>query len=220
MKKIIKKNQVIITALAIMIAVAGYINYSDTKFGLDKKEAKDTIATDAVDEKETALETVLDTDEDTDKALKDIQSLDTDITDETVAKGGKQVENPGEAVLTAASNYVAQAKISREQVRSSNKETLLGIIDNKNISDEEKQDAVASMVEMTDLAEKEAAAESLLEAKGFENIVVNLTGDTVDVVVPSEQLEPEQRAQIEDIVKRKTGVEGEKIVITPMTTEK
>lgn len=218
MKKIIKKNQVIITALAIMIAVAGYINYSDTKFGLDKKGTKDAIATDVTkDGKETALEEMLDTD----NALKDIESLDNDITDETVAKEGEQdVENPGEAVLTAASNYVAQAKLSREQVRSSNKETLLGIINNEKISDEEKQDAIASMVEMSDLAEKEAAAESLLKAKGFENVVVNLTGDTADVVAPADQLEDEQRAQIEDIVKRKTGVEGSKIVISPMTTEK
>ena len=37
MKRILKKNQIIITALAIMIAVAGYINYKD----LVSKHAKD-----------------------------------------------------------------------------------------------------------------------------------------------------------------------------------
>ncbi len=42
MKKIFKKNQVIITALAIMIAVAGYINYSDSKFGTSKQKKEDT----------------------------------------------------------------------------------------------------------------------------------------------------------------------------------
>ena len=79
---------------------------------------------------------------------------------------------------------MAQAKISREQVRSANKETLLEIINNANISDEQKQEAVASMVQMTDLAEQEEAAELLLEAKGFENVVVNLTSDSADVIVP------------------------------------
>ena len=75
------------------------------------------------------------------------------------------------------------------------------------------------MVNMTDLAEKEEAAELLLQAKGFEHAVVNLTGDTADVVVSASELDDAKRAQIEDIVKRKTGVEGENIVITPMNQE-
>ena len=63
---------------------------------------------------------------------------------------------------------------------------------------------------------REAAAEMLLEAKGFENAVVNLTGETADVVVPEADLEDSRRAQIEDIVKRKTGIAPENIVITPL----
>ena len=73
------------------------------------------------------------------------------------------------------------------------------------------------MVAMTELTEKEAAAELLLEAKGFENVVVNLTGETADVVVPDIDLEDAKRAQIEDIVKRKTGVAAENIIITPLS---
>ena len=72
------------------------------------------------------------------------------------------------------------------------------------------------MVQMTEIAEKEAAAEMLLEAKGFENAVVNLTGETADVVVPQADLEDSKRAQIEDIIKRKTGIAPENIVITPL----
>lgn len=62
---------------------------------------------------------------------------------------------------------MAQARISREQIRSQNKETLLEIINNEELGQEEKQAAVDSMVTMTDQIEKEAAAESLLEAKGL-----------------------------------------------------
>ena len=70
--------------------------------------------------------------------------------------------------------------------------------------------------QFTDVSEKEAAAEMLLEAKGFENAVVNLTGETADVVVPEADLEDAKRAQIEDIIKRKTGIAAENIVITPL----
>ena len=128
--------------------------------------------------------------------------------------------SPGEAVLTGASDFAAQAKVSREQVRSQNKADLQAIISNKDISEEEKQNAINTMVSMTDLTEKEAAAELLLEAKGFENVIVNLTGETADVVVPDADLEDAKRAQIEDIVKRKTGVAAESIVITPLSQSK
>lgn len=211
MKKIFKKNQVIITALAIMIAVAGYINYSDSKFGVSKPKKEDT--------KETASETQ--------KIVEEIESLDYDITDETamleenqkVQETQEKAETPGEAVLTGSSNFVAQAKVNREQVRSANKETLLEIINNENLGEEQKQDAVNSMVNMTNLAEQEEAAELLLEAQGFSNIVVNLTGDSADVIVPKEYMEDARRAQIEDIVKRKTSVPAENIVITPLEGE-
>ena len=129
-------------------------------------------------------------------------------------------EHRGEAVLTTASTYMAQARIEREQTRSQNKETLLGIINNAALSEEERQSAVQSMVELTDAVEKEAAAELLLEAKGFEDVVVNLSGETVDVIVPATELADDQRAQIEDVIKRKTGVEVANIVITPMGGEK
>ena len=199
-KKKFRKNQVIITALAIMIAVAGYINYADS-----------TLSTKGTADGTTA---------DTSTVLKDISSLDTDITDEVDAGDSSRTitETPGEAVLAGASTYMAQARIDREQIRSQNKDTLNEIINNTNLSEIERQSAVQSMVEMTELVEKESATELLLEAKGFTDVVVNLTGETADIVVPMKEVTEEQRAQIEDIVTRKTGIGVENIVITPMSS--
>ena len=218
MKKIFKKNQIIITALAVMIAAAGYISYSDSKLKTTDTSSK------------TGSEKTQETDStvDMDSVLQEIESLDMDITDETVASSedndstettDTSLDTPGEAVLTGASTYMAQAKINREQIRSQNKETLLEIINNSQLSEEERQSAIASMVSMTEMVEKEAAAELLLEAKGFPDVVVNLTGETVDVVVPSTSVDDASRAQIEDIVKRKTGIAAENIVISPMSGE-
>ena len=196
-----------------MIAVAGYINYSDSHLGMDSALKKGT------DSEKASAETK--------EIVEEIESLDYDITDETALleeneKVAEKTENtgeeetPGEAVLTGSSNFVAQAKVNREQVRSANKETLLEIINNENLGEEQKQEAVNSMVNMTDLAEQEEAAELLLDAQGFSNVVVNLTGDSADVIVPKEYMEDARRAQIEDIVKRKTSVPAENIVITPL----
>ena len=205
MKKIMKKNQVIITSLAILIAVAGYLNFADVDLGFKDKETS-TDSSSILDDVDYDL-----TDE---TALLDENGADsslTDVQDQTTS-------TPGEAVLTAASDFAAQAKLSREQIRSQNKDTLNEIINNTNLSETERQSAVQSMVEMTELVEKESATELLLEAKGFNDVVVNLTGETADIVVPMKEVTEEQRAQIEDIVTRKTGIGVENIVITPMSS--
>ena len=203
MKKILKKNQVIITSLAVLIAVAGYLNFADVDLGLKNKEASA--------DSSSILEDV-DYDLTDETALLDENGADsslTDVQDQTTS-------TPGEAVLTAASDFAAQAKLSRAQIRSQNKADLQAIINNQDLGDDQKQEAVSTMVSMADLTEKESAAELLLEAKGFENVIVNLTGETADVVVPEADLTDAKRAQIEDIVKRKTGIAPENIVITPL----
>lgn len=200
MKKIMKKNQVIITSLAILIAVAGYLNFADVDLGFKDQETS------------TDSSSIL---EETEYDITD----ETALLDENRADGAEELETtgtPGEAVLTGVSDFAAQARLSREQVRSQNKADLQEIIGNADISEEKKQEAISTMVSMTELTEKEAAAELLLEAKGFENVIVNLTGETADVVVPDADLEDSRRAQIEDIVKRKTGIAAENIVITPL----
>lgn len=204
MKKIMKKNQVIITSLAILIAIAGYLNFADVDLGFQDKEA-------SADSSSILDEVSYDLTDET--ALLDENGL-TEATDETETE---DTSTPGEAVLTGSTNFAAQAKLSREQIRSQNKADLQEIINNEGISDDQKQEAINTMVSMTELTEKEAAAELLLEAKGFENVVVNLTGETADVVVPDIELEDAKRAQIEDIVKRKTGVAAENIIITPLS---
>ncbi|MDO4268970.1 MAG: SpoIIIAH-like family protein, partial [Eubacteriales bacterium] len=132
------------------------------------------------------------------------------------------MENPGEAVLTSGltvSDYISGVQLNREQIRAKNKETLNGIINNANIQEAAKQEAIQTMIAMTAVSEKENAAETLLMAKGFADPVVSLTDGKVDVVINAAAITDQQRAQIEDIVKRKTEVGAEDIVITLLNLE-
>ena len=118
MKRIFKKNQIIITTLAVMIAIAGYLNYSGVLFDGTKNDTTRTNADLANQE------------------LLDISEEDLETGTDDILSNDSEVEGiPGEAVLTGtgAETTVAQAKVSREQVRSQNKETLQSIIDNTNI---------------------------------------------------------------------------------------
>ena len=138
-----------------MIAIAGYLNYSGRLFGAKEDGAKEASAGTANQE------------------LLDISAEDLE-TDGEIASNDSEVEGtPGEAVLTSgeAENTVAQAKVAREQMRSQNKETLQAIIDNANISEEEKKDAIAQMLQMTQLSEQEVAVETLMHRKAFLNLL-------------------------------------------------
>ena len=219
MKKIAKKNQIVIATLAVMIAAAGYMNYSGKLFP-NKTKTQEINS-------ELANKELLDiSDEDASVSSGDMKSQEGDSGSGADSNAGSTDDGsvdgtPGEAVLTngSVSSVVSQAKVSREQVRSKNKETLQNIIDNKNLSAEEKEKAVNQMVQMTETAEKESAAESLLAAKGFHNSVVSITDDQADVIVGASELSDANRAQIEDIVTRKTGVAAQNIVINPVNAD-
>lgn len=234
MKKSLKKNQIIITALALMIAVAGYVSY--TRNNLDGTAAEEASADISKDSFEISDDTIMEGDifTDTDDGSLDV-AMSTETTREDVAMNEESVTtdatqtaetgsdvNPGEAVLTSSTisnvDFAAEMKLAREQVRAKNKETLLGIVNSTTLTDEQKQAAVDEMISLTDTAEREAAAEMLLEAKGFTDVVVSITDNAVDVVLDMGDVTDAKRAQIEDIVKRKTNISAENIIITPIET--
>ena len=188
MKKIVKKNQLIITTLAVIIAVAGYVNYTGQYITTTKDNAK-TVSNTA-------------------KNASQSQAKD-DITD------------VGEAVLTNAQvgNYVAKAKLEREQTHSKAKDTLEEIIKDKTVKDSVKQDAVDKLATLAEQMEMETATENLLGAKGFLNSIVTIQNGNVDVLVNLKDVSKVERSQIEDIVTRKTGCKLENVVITSIKTE-
>lgn len=229
MKNILKKNQLMITALAIMIAIAGYLQFTGTN--LDKEDYVQT-SVDAqnsgqVGVEEFAAENVMDDyslEGLLDLSQEDIESLDSDenlvvdnyLEDDMEVVTPEDGEIPGDAVFTGTASVTvfSEAKMLKEQVRAKNKETLLEIINSTTLSDDQKQNAVDAMVEMTTIAEREMGAEILLEAKGFSDVVVSISESGVDVVVNATELTDVQRAQIEDIVKRKADVGAENIIIS------
>lgn len=214
-KPVFKKNQMIITALAAMIAVAGYLNYSGTRLDESLLSANSSAVEDVEAgnmAEDISSEDVYAATGETDYA--DIESLDEDVD---VAETGGSVGETVMANSTVGVGLVSEAKVTREQTRSKNKEILMELINSTNVTEEQKQSAIDEMVEMTDVAEKELAAETLLVAQGFDEVVVSIYDSCADVVVSSAQVSDAQRAQIEDIVKRKTGIEAANITITPVT---
>jgi stage III sporulation protein AH len=255
MKNIFKKNQIIIVALAIMIIIAGYLNYSDRNNNdetntadFDNGQVLDYDTSDATAEDndlQSDLISLLDDEEDVaagegeevvteEEANADQETeavVTSDMSEEeqlAVSDTGEVVaENedtaaPGEAILVSTSipaNYFATAKLAREQLRAKSRETLNSIIDNVNLSKEDKADAVAALINLTALAEKEFNTEIALEAKGFSDAVVTFGEDNVEVIINATSINEQDVAQIQDIVTRNTEVDVSKVVITPVVKE-
>ena len=201
MKKIFKKNQIMVTVLAILIVIAGYLKYTDANFNNKNKEV-----TNEIYESTYGTDDILSNGE--------IASLDENETGEAVEETTLQ---PGEAVMTSSklTDFIIQARIDREQIRSKNKETLLKVINDETVSEKEKTSAVEAMVEITKSSELENTIETLLEAKGFSNVIVTVSDNQVDVIIDEQEITDQKRAQIEETIKRKTDISADKIVITP-----
>lgn len=236
MKKFARKNQWIITALAVLIAVAGYLNFTGeeiNKNGLknvmslsgkqtaapeEQAQAENEAAADGKEEKKQTKESK----ETSAKTTTDISAEDNG-EDYTVADSGElksaSEENPGEAVMVSNSlgaDYFSSAKLSREQSRAKNKETLMTIINNDKIASKDKKSAIDQVAQLTKDAQMESAAELMLEAKGFTDSVVSIEKGSADVIVNAGELTQQQLAQITDIVTRKTNISADHIVITPV----
>lgn len=195
MKKIFKKNQLIITSLAIMIAVAGYLNFSgkDVSMISDKKEAMEQQNGEIAD---------------VSAPLEDTLNEKADVSDSEI----------GEAVLTSANvkSYVSNAKLNREQSHAKAKENLESVINNETLSESQKHEAIDQLARLSDRLEKQTSAEEMLGAKGFLNSVVTMNDDSVDVMVANQDISEVSRVQIEDIVSRTCGYDLDQIVITKM----
>ena len=239
MKKFARKNQWIITALAVLIAVAGYLNFTGeeiNKNGLknvmslsgkqtaapeEQAQAENEAAADGKEEKKQTKES-----KETSAKTPTDSSAEDNGEDYTVADSGElksaSEENPGEAVMVSNSlgaDYFSSAKLSREQSRAKNKETLMTIINNDKIASKDKKSAIDQVAQLTKDAQMESAAELMLEAKGFADSVVSIEKGSADVIVNAGELTQQQLAQITDIVTRKTNISADHIVITPVAVK-
>ncbi|MBQ1173113.1 MAG: SpoIIIAH-like family protein [Lachnospiraceae bacterium] len=275
-KKLWKRNQIMITALALMIAIAGYLNFTGkqidedvlftTSAQFEEADAEtveetmnnnlledatvtydETSLYDISDEDDTYYTEIESLDEDFDVASMEgmdeeeaemFADADLDMSDETMEtnaesasavieeipeteqadSSSQNVDIPGEAVFTNTMSVtsLAEANLIKEQTRAQNKAVLLDIINNENVSEAAKQDAINSMIALTDVAQKECDAMVMLQAKGFSENVVSINGEYADVCIGMNELSQVQIAQIEDIVKRKTGIPAENITISPV----
>ena len=238
------KNQMVITALALMIAVAGYLNFSGKDLSLlsetmtkeqAKSEEKDEVALAELGDDDMLVE-VDDTEVTTQQDVSQAEDANGGESLETAAKEtdsdkefsavddleisekvDDEIEDTVSVSASSVANSIMQAQLTKEQNRSKNKEMLMEIVNSADATAKQKEDAANQILQLSEFMEKEAATQEVLAAKGYKDCMVSMSEESVDVAVNAETLSDVDRAKIEDVVQRKTGMQMQNIVISTYT---
>ena len=197
MKKIaiIKKKEVLLGVLAIFFMLVGFFSYNP----IIKKEYSRIADIQNYSESSLGEATLV--------SGNDV--IEEDATTDTTT------ENPSEEIETSAeTDYFLEARMARDNTYSENVEIYEKILENTNVSSDQKAIAQNEIANITNEKKTIQTAESLIKMKGFENVVIFKNNSGVSVIVRSDVLLQEQVAQIQNIIEREFQIEGKNINIT------
>jgi len=114
----------------------------------------------------------------------------------------------------AEEDFFAASALNRTKARDEAMEVLHTVVDAGTDQEASKQ-ALADISRISADIEKEANIETLIKAKGFSDCIAVISGDTLNIVVKSEdKLLPNEVAQIKEIAYKSADVLPDNVVIT------
>lgn len=126
-----------------------------------------------------------------------------------------QVVETGAGGYTYA-GYFTSYRSDRQSTRDQELLYYDAIILSESSSQESIQEAESKKLEIIAKMESELVMEGLIKSKGFEDAVVAISNNNINVIVKSVALEANEVSQIVSIVKEQTGKGIDNIVIIPV----
>ena len=222
MKKLLKKNQVVVYVIALMLVVAGYLNFttnneqaletslqmeSDDMQIADIGDAKLANSDDVVTGNAENQEKKEEEGKNQNKAEnsiqeKTIENTEENTNNENAAKGNTIVQTSG-TNTKEASDYFVKSKLERDKMYSQMLETYENVLNSSNSLETQKQSATDEIKKINEIKNSIMVCENLISTKGFNNNIVFVNGESISVIIGSEQeLTKEQVAQIQNIISR------------------
>ena len=232
MKQILKKNQIIISVIAIMLIAAGYMNYT----GNEKQALETAVLTDSekyagIGDATLVSANVADnndlvnnneaqniTDESTknedkkDKIKSNEQNTEIKENDENVAKN--EINTSTTVTENSGDQYFAELRLERDKMYSQMLESYQKILSNNQISETQKEISENEIKKINDTRNAIMIAENLIKNKGFQDLIIFINGDSISIIVKAKELKEEQIAQIQNIISRELKGEIENIHIS------
>ena len=209
MKSIFKKNQVIISVIAIMLIAAGYMSYKTNNENVMKTSL-------LMDEEEYAGlgDAQLVSSEAVSNNMENVQENETTSENMNSVNSDENVEVVDTVAKEKISSYFTESRLERDKMYSQMLESYQKILENNQISDTQREIAQQEVKKINDIRNALMISENLIKNKGFEDIIIFVNGNSVNVVIKAKDLEKEQIAQIQNIVMRELEEDIENIHIS------
>ena len=227
MKNILKKNQIIIYVIAIMLMTAGYLNYTtnngenSVQTSLDIEAKDDSKLADIGDATLVSSNDILTGDAEENKL--DVNKTNKNNTtnsaqDQTNStnsiKTNEALEETSSSV-NSKSEYFTKSKLERDNMYSQMLETYDKILNSNNALETQKQSATEEIKKINDIKNSIMICENLIRTKGFLDVVIFVNGESVSAIVETkEELKQEEVAQIQNIIERELKTKAENIHIS------
>lgn len=204
--KVLKKNQLVILVIALMFVTAGYLNYTANESTIET-------GTNTVKEEQYAAigdATLVNSGELLEESDK--QNIINTINNANIAKENKDNEIKNDEVNTVQTNtktddYFDNSKLERDKMYSQMLESYQKILESTSISAEQKAISEQEVAKINQTKNAIMICENLISTKGFTDSVIFVNDTSVSVIVKAESLQPEQIAQIQNIITRELKVD-------------
>lgn len=229
MKQILKKNQIIISVIAIMLIAAGYMNYtSNEKQALETAVLTDSekyagigdatlVSANVADNNDLVnndeTQNIIDDSAKNEEKKDEIKSNDqnTESKENTVQN---EINTSTTVTETSGDQYFAELRLERDKMYSQMLESYQKILSNNQISETQKEISENEIKKINDTRNAIMIAENLIKNKGFQDLIIFINGDSISIIVKAKELKEEQIAQIQNIISRELKGEIENIHIS------
>lgn len=210
--KILKRNQLIVLVISLMLITAGYLNFTS-------QENNNIIPTsDVVAElgDATLVSSIPITNESEGNNISnEVENCAIgEAASENNIEEEQTLENIVETAQSIEDSYFTTSKLERESMYSQMLETYQEIYNNTGASVEQRAEALAEIAKINSTKNAIMIAENLISAKGFEKVVVFSNTNSISVIIGKDELQPEEIAQIQNIVSRELNVTADIIHIS------
>ena len=211
----VKKNQIVIYSIVLMLVVAGYLNYieNDKVLEISAQTQNTTNIGDAtlVSNNEIKEELSQNEIEKQEKVQLEINKSQTKEDNNEESK--KEDFSSVTVTFSEEDEYFANSKLEREKMYSQMLENYQKILENESISEEQKSIASTEITKINNTRNSIMICENLIAIKGFEKAVILANGESVNVIIKTKELKTEEIAQIQNIITREMGTKIENIHI-------
>ena len=210
--KIIKKNQVIIYVIALMLVVAGYLNYTATN------DLNTAVLTTSTEEELAEMSNIGDAQLVSSNVVPENNSNNVLVENENPTANNEIVEN--NTIATNGNihdddiNYFSTSKLERDTMYSQMLETYEKILNSNNSLETQRQSAAEEITKINNIKNSIMICENLIKTKGIKNVVIFVNGDSISVITEDKELSQEKIAQIQNIISRELNAKIENIHIS------